>query len=260
MPKKLQPKETPSKIITAPVNKIINHSIVDGRGNRTAVFLQGCNFDCKYCHNPETINTNDKTVTIMHMTAAEVAEKVLENTPFIRGVTVSGGECTLYPEFLRQFFEIIKEVGRGKGPGGADLTCSIDSNGSYEFEKDPQLLSVMDGVLLDVKEVDPETHKIITKASNEIVLKNLKFLADKGKLEELRTVVIPGITNTEDTIIMIAKSLGKKVEEVPLRIIRYRPVGVRKEMQKELKIPAEEDLGKLKLLAEEEGFKKIIVT
>lgn len=38
----------------APVNRIIPFSAVDGPGNRTAVFLQGCNFNCKYCHNPET--------------------------------------------------------------------------------------------------------------------------------------------------------------------------------------------------------------
>ena len=36
------------------VNRIIPFSSVDGPGNRTAVFLQGCNIDCKYCHNPET--------------------------------------------------------------------------------------------------------------------------------------------------------------------------------------------------------------
>ena len=42
--------------ITAPVNKIISFSAVDGIGNRTAIFLQGCNQDCWYCHNPETIH------------------------------------------------------------------------------------------------------------------------------------------------------------------------------------------------------------
>lgn len=38
------------------INKIIPFSSVDGPGNRTAIFLQGCNFNCVYCHNPETIN------------------------------------------------------------------------------------------------------------------------------------------------------------------------------------------------------------
>lgn len=41
--------------VTAPVNKIIPFSAVDGFGNRTAIFLQGCNQNCRYCHNPETI-------------------------------------------------------------------------------------------------------------------------------------------------------------------------------------------------------------
>ncbi len=41
---------------SADVNKIIPFSSVDGPGNRTAIFLQGCNFNCKYCHNPETRN------------------------------------------------------------------------------------------------------------------------------------------------------------------------------------------------------------
>ena len=39
---------------TAPVNKIIPFSNVDGPGNRTAVFFQGCTFRCLFCHNPET--------------------------------------------------------------------------------------------------------------------------------------------------------------------------------------------------------------
>ena len=38
------------------VNKLIPMSVVDGPGNRFAIFLQGCNFNCKYCHNPETIH------------------------------------------------------------------------------------------------------------------------------------------------------------------------------------------------------------
>ena len=42
--------------LKAPVNKIIPFSSVDGFGNRTAVFLQGCNQNCLYCHNPETIH------------------------------------------------------------------------------------------------------------------------------------------------------------------------------------------------------------
>ena len=39
----------------APVNKIIPFSNVDGPGNRTSIFFQGCPFNCLFCHNPETM-------------------------------------------------------------------------------------------------------------------------------------------------------------------------------------------------------------
>ena len=42
--------------LEAPLNKIIRFSNVDGPGNRMAIFFQECNFNCLYCHNPETIN------------------------------------------------------------------------------------------------------------------------------------------------------------------------------------------------------------
>ena len=42
------------------INKILNFSSVDGPGNRLVVFTQGCNFNCLYCHNPETIDFNSE--------------------------------------------------------------------------------------------------------------------------------------------------------------------------------------------------------
>ena len=45
-----------SQETAAPVNRVIPFSSVDGPGNRTAVFLQGCSLNCLYCHNPETRN------------------------------------------------------------------------------------------------------------------------------------------------------------------------------------------------------------
>lgn len=46
-------KEAPN-LLKAPINKILDQTLVDGPGNRTAVFFQHCNLACRYCHNPET--------------------------------------------------------------------------------------------------------------------------------------------------------------------------------------------------------------
>lgn len=147
------------------VNKIIPFSSVDGPGNRTAIFLQGCNFNCLYCHNPETINQcvncgqcvkvcpvgalsmqdgkvcydytkcvfcdacfkqcpNSSSPRVRSMTPEEVMVEVRKNVPFIRGITVSGGECTRWRDFLVELLGIARAEG---------LSTLLDSNGSYDF-------------------------------------------------------------------------------------------------------------------------------
>ena len=70
-------------------------------------------------------------------TARAVARAVEEGLPFIRGVTVSGGECTLYPSFLEELFRLLRPAG---------LTCLLDSNGTFDFARAPRLLEACDGV------------------------------------------------------------------------------------------------------------------
>ena len=168
----------------AVVNRIIPFSSVDGPGNRTAIFLQGCNIDCKYCHNPETrklcvqcgtcvkqclagalsvgadgkvtfdpekcvqcdtcihVCPHDSSPRTCEMTPEEVYARVKKQIPFIRGISVSGGECMLWPEFLTELFRLAKQDGLG---------TLIDSNGMIPFEDYPELMEVSDGVMLDIK-------------------------------------------------------------------------------------------------------------
>lgn len=85
-------------MMKAKINKIIDMSVVDGPGNRTGIFFQGCNFDCFYCHNPETIYY--EVSEALNITLEEVVEIVKANMPFIQGITTSAGECTLQHKFL----------------------------------------------------------------------------------------------------------------------------------------------------------------
>ena len=279
--------------VTAPVNKIIPFSSVDGPGNRTAVFLQGCNFDCQYCHNPETRNmcincmacvakcptgalsekagkvyfdfekcvscdTCIKTCQhgasprIREMTPKQVFDEVKKQMPFIRGVTISGGECTLNPVFIREFFSLCKEAGLG---------TLIDSNGTYDFETDPcDLLSVSDGVMLDVKAWSGTDHDIVCKAANEIVKKNLSYLASIGKLYEVRTVVVPELYNVKETVEKVCEVIVKylPVSDIRYKIITYRPMGVREEYQT-LQSPSKEYMKELELIAKNRGVKTVVI-
>lgn len=274
------------------VNKIIPFSQVDGPGNRTVVFLQGCNMDCKYCHNPETrelcvhcgrcaaacpaealvleqgkvrhyaekcsqcdicihICPHNSSPKTMQLTPQEVFERIQKQLPFIRGITVSGGECGLYPGFIEELFVLSRAAG---------LTTLMDTNGTLDFSKHEDLLQVTDGVMLDIKAFDNAQHHLVTGTGNELTLRNAVFLAGRGKLYEVRTVAVPELFNVKETLQKTAKLLSPylRVQNIRYKIIAYRPMGVRKEYA-HYSIPSKEYLDSLALVLKEEGFKSIVI-
>lgn len=81
---------------------------VDGPGIRFIVFLQGCLFRCKYCHNRDTWDTH----TGREVTVEEIIKEAKSYRHFMNasggGITCSGGEAMLQPEFVRDFFRAAK--------------------------------------------------------------------------------------------------------------------------------------------------------
>lgn len=276
---------------SALVNKIVPFSVVDGPGNRTAIFLQGCGFSCKYCHNPETIRPcvncgecakvcksgalsfengevlynqskciqcdeciknckNLSSPKAVSMSTDEVMDIVKSNMPFIRGITVSGGECTGWRNFLLELFVKAKEAG---------LTTLIDSNGSYLFESDPELMAVTDGVMLDVKSWDCNDHLDITGKTNETVISNLHYLLKSNKLSEARVVVVPELMDAVTTVRNVSAELKNySREEVRLKIIKFRSNGVRAEF-KNLTPPDDDFLNELKSIALEYNLRDVVL-
>ncbi len=278
--------------MNALVNKIIPFSSVDGPGNRTAIFLQGCNFNCQYCHNPETIKVcvhcgacleycpagalyreggkvhydhtkcvfcdecfkhcpHTSSPRIRLMEPRDVMREVGCNMPFIRGITVSGGECTQQADFLYELLSLAKAKG---------LDTLLDSNGSYDFSQDEKLLSVTDGVMLDIKAWDAQEHLHVTGCSNDMVLKNLQYLVQTGKLEEVRTVIVPGLFDTEGTVRNVSRTLAPHLGKRSIRykIIAYRPMGVRSAYQA-LRSPTQEELKLHAEIALSEGMKDVVL-
>ena len=151
----------------------------------------------------------------------DVLKEIRRSAPYIGGITTSGGECTLQIEFLIALFTEVQKLGK---------TCLMDSNGSFDFEADPRVLEVSDGVMLDVKAVEQFWSDTLISFPNQIILKNLEYLLSVGKLHEVRTVIFPGRDReNEATVRYVAESIGA---ECPYKIIRYRPFGVRERYQK----------------------------
>lgn len=280
-------------MISALVNRIIPFSSVDGPGNRTVFFLQGCNFNCGYCHNPETIHAcnncgncvsvcptgaiqltdgkiqyrrevccacdaclracpRDASPKVDLMQPEQALEILQSNKPFIRGVTVSGGECTLQRDFVLALFRGAKQMGLG---------TLLDSNGNYDFERDAELLSVCDGVMLDVKCADPAAHQALTGQSNNLVLRNLTFLASTGKLEEVRTVVVPDALPNEETVRYVCNALAPywaAGAPIGYKLISFRPLGVR-QAYRGMSTPADSYMEALRELAIQAGCNRAVI-
>ena len=235
-------------MIKARINKIIDMSVVDGPGNRTAIFFQGCNLDCFYCHNPETIGQDrDKD---LEKTLEDVLKRVKGNMPFIQGITSSGGECTLQHKFLVELFKETKKLG---------LTNFVDTNGYMNLKSLDELVSHTDQFMLDIKATSKQDHIRISGKSNENVLVNAKYLAGLGKLYEIRTVVIKGMNNMQ-TVDEITRLLSPYLdtENIKYKIIKYRSIGVREEFSNYI-APDEEEMEKLKEIAIKNGFSQVII-
>jgi len=199
---------------------VVPFSWVDGPGNRFAVFFQGCNLDCLACHNPHTMPR--LTSRAREITVAALVDEVRGVAPFLSGVTVSGGEATLQASFVAAFFEALRT-----DPTTTSLTRYIDSNGCADAATWDVLLPVTDGVMLDLKALDCETHLALTNHSNAPVLMSLHHLAAAGKLAEVRLLIVPGYNDSEDALRDTGDYLAEHAPGVPVRIIGFRPHGVR---------------------------------
>ncbi len=196
-------------------------SVHDGPGIRTIVFLKGCALRCKWCCNPEsqskeieTMHTpqGDKTVG-KDVTVGEIIGPILKDRPYFNrsggGITLSGGETLLQPEFAKALFTAAKENG---------ISTAIESTAFARYETIKDLLPVIDVYLMDIKHINPEKHKAFTGQSNELILENAKKIAQDANKLIIRVPVIPTFNDTPEEIAQIAaftKSLGT-VEEMHL--------------------------------------------
>jgi pyruvate formate lyase activating enzyme len=202
----------------------ITFSSVDGPGNRFVVFLQGCNFDCLACHNPQTIPGNGPVDgrAPRRVSVDELLERIRAAAPFLGGVTVSGGEPTQQPAFLRELFTAIKA-----DPALARLSCFVDSNGACELAVWESLAPVMDGAMIDLKCLDPEIHRELTGHSNDRVLASIRRLHDLGLLYEVRLLVLAGLNDDHDLMHRTAEWLAAIDPYMRVKLIGFRHHGAR---------------------------------
>lgn len=196
----------------------IPFSVVDGPGNRYSVFLQGCNFDCVACHNPQTIPHAEGHH--FERTVDDLLVGIRKAAPFLSGVTVSGGEATQQHEFVLELFRAIKaQLPR--------LTCFVDSNGACSPAVWDTLDPVMDGAMIDLKCLDPEIHRSMTGEPNDEVLASIRHLHALGKLYEVRLLLLAGVNDDPALLRRTGEWLAAIDPHMRLKVIGFRDHGAR---------------------------------
>ncbi len=200
-------------------------SCVDGPGNRFVVFLQGCNFDCVACHNPQTIPGHepvDDAPGPRRRGVAELLDEIRVAAPFLSGVTVSGGEATQQAAFVHALFTALAadaELAR--------LTRFVDSNGACAAETWDLLAPVMDGAMIDLKCLDPAIHRTMTGHGNAEVSASIRRLYALGRLYEVRLLLVAGVNDDPALLRRTAEFLADIDAAMRVVVIGFRRHGVR---------------------------------
>lgn len=206
------------------IHSLDSFGSVDGPGVRYLIFFSGCAMRCQFCHNPDTWDM--KTGTIY--TADELLDKAERFRSYWGkegGITVSGGEPLLQMEFLTELFRKAKERG---------IHTTLDTSGNPFTKEEPffgkfrELMKYTDLVMLDIKHIDDEQHKILTGHTNRNILELAQYLSDTGKKMWIRHVLVPKRSDYDEYLTRLADFIGtlKTVEKV--EVLPYHTLGAYK--------------------------------
>ena len=194
-------------------------AVSDGPGIRTAFFVKGCPLRCVWCHNPESQSPEPQIARFQHlcghcatcrmdeatcptrafklygkpMSIPEIVSKALEDKTFYDesggGVTLSGGEPLIFPEWTADLLRAFRAAG---------LHTCLDTSLFASPEVVEALLPFVDMWLPDFKTFDETLHKRCTGVSNAPIMRNLQRLVAAGAMMEVRCLVVPGLTDGDD--------------------------------------------------------------
>lgn len=290
---------------------IQGHSVHDGPGTRTTVFLSGCPLACIWCCNPEglfhhpvmmykesrckhcgkcieacpygAISVVDgklahnrklcdicttfecveaclyeaKEISGKYYTVSELMEIFKRDRQFWGsrgGVTFSGGEPLLQKDFILQVTKACKET---------YIHVAIETTACLSTEHFMKVMNNVDWVFVDIKHMDTNEHEKLVKVGNELILKNIKTLAEKPDWNGFVVARIPIIPKKNDSEKNI-RATAKFVREIGLEVInilpfhrlgesKYRQIGQKYKFEDQVP-PTEDHMIKIKKMIEDEGL------
>ena len=206
-------------MIKGKIHSIETFGTVDGPGIRYILFFQGCPLRCKYCHNRDTWDIKSGK----EYTVDEIITDALKYTSFMKfsggGITASGGESTLQPEFLSELFKKAKEN---------NIHTCLDTSGFVDIETIDLVLDNTDLVLLDLKHMVEEKSIDLTGVCMDKALKLARHLESRNIPVWIRHVLVPGITDDIDNLEKLGQFVATLKNVERFELLPYHSMGIHK--------------------------------
>lgn len=195
-------------MVKGSIDSIESMGLYDGPGIRVVVFMNGCTLRCKYCHNPEMWNLSKDNIT-----SCELVEKIKRFRGYVLengGVTFSGGEPLLQPDFLIDCCKKLKKL-------GFHIALDTAGVGVGRYE---EILEYVDLVIFDVKHVDTNEYQLLTGRNISYSEEFLKVANKMKKPFWVRQVIIPGVNDNIEYLMKLKEYISKigiveKIEFLP---------------------------------------------
>lgn len=153
-------------------------------------------------------------------TVGELVGEVMKDEIVFRhsggGVTVSGGEPLLKPEFILELLKELKKNG---------ISIGVDTCGCIPRRHIEQVLPYVDFFLWDIKHMDDKKHREYTGASGQLILDNLCFVSENGTPVYLRVPVIPGYNDSGDNLRAVCEFAGSLPSLVEIHLLPLHHLG-----------------------------------
>ncbi|MCK4836129.1 MAG: glycyl-radical enzyme activating protein [Candidatus Aminicenantes bacterium] len=216
---------------------IKRYAIHDGPGIRSTVFFKGCPLRCWWCHNPEGLRPEIEKILIEpgdksgqqyriigeEKTVKSVMDEITGEVLFFDesggGVTFSGGEPLMQPDFLKALLFFCQKSG---------IHTAVDTSGYAPYDIIESIIDMVDLFLYDLKFLDPELHAKYTGMDNRLIISNLKKLDGRAKKIIIRFPIIPEITGSKKNVEQISQFIASLHHTRDIDLLPYHQFAQKK--------------------------------
>jgi pyruvate formate lyase activating enzyme len=179
-----------------------------------------CTFcgDCVQTCYAEAREIVGRTVTVVQV-MAEIERDVAFYDESGGGVTFSGGEPLMQPDFLYALLQSCREK---------EIHTAVDTSGLAPWKTLQRISQYVNVFLYDLKLMDDEKHCRFTGVSNELILTNLQSLSQEGHTINVRVPIIPGINDDDENIFKLGEFVASLARPPQISILPYHKAGINK--------------------------------